>query len=96
MSYNAIFGLQLLAACKIGPDKEELRTTKHRIMNKFIWLIGTSRNALLVVVCGLLGWSFQDKSPVKLIGMRYKLIFLETSFVQSQNKCPTVLTNFYK
>ncbi|CAL1675363.1 unnamed protein product [Lasius platythorax] len=60
--------LRLLAACKIGPDKEELRTTKHRIVNKLIWLIGTSRNALLVVICGLLGWSFQDKSPVKLIG----------------------------
>ncbi|KAL6255982.1 hypothetical protein P5V15_013218 [Pogonomyrmex californicus] len=60
--------LRLLASCKIGPKREELHTTKHRVVNKIIWLIGTSRNALLVVICGLLGWSFHDKSPVRLIG----------------------------
>lgn len=60
--------LRLLAACKIGPDKEELRSTKHRIVNKVLWLIGTSRNAFLVILCGVLGWSFQDNSPFKLIG----------------------------
>ncbi|XP_011689517.1 PREDICTED: sodium-independent sulfate anion transporter [Wasmannia auropunctata] len=60
--------LRLLASWKIGPKKEELRTTKHRVVNKIIWLISTSRNALLVVICGLLGWSFHDNSPVRLIG----------------------------
>ncbi|GAB1868309.1 Sodium-independent sulfate anion transporter-like [Camponotus japonicus] len=60
--------LRLLAACKIGPDKEELRSTKHRIVNKVLWLMGTSRNAFLVILCGVLGWSFQDNSPFKLIG----------------------------
>ncbi|KAL0123340.1 hypothetical protein PUN28_005701 [Cardiocondyla obscurior] len=60
--------LRLLASYKIGPKKEELRTTKHHVVNKIIWLIGTSRNALLVVICGILGWSFQDNSPVRLIG----------------------------
>lgn len=60
--------LRLLATCKIGPDNKELHTTKHRMVNKVIWLIGTSRNALLVVLCGILGWSFQDNSPVQLIG----------------------------
>lgn len=60
--------LRLLASCKIGPKREELHTTKHRVVNKIIWLIGTSRNALLVVICGLLGWSFQDNPPVRLIG----------------------------
>ncbi|XP_012530360.1 sodium-independent sulfate anion transporter isoform X1 [Monomorium pharaonis] len=60
--------LRLLASCKIGPKKEEFHTTKHRVVNKIIWLIGTSRNALLVVICGLVGWSFQDNSPVRLIG----------------------------
>ncbi|XP_071644211.1 sodium-independent sulfate anion transporter isoform X1 [Temnothorax longispinosus] len=60
--------LRLLASCKIGPKKEEHHTTKHRVVNKIIWLIGTSRNALLVVICGLLGWSFQNNSPVRLIG----------------------------
>ncbi|XP_025992190.1 sodium-independent sulfate anion transporter isoform X2 [Solenopsis invicta] len=60
--------LRLLASCKIGPKKEELQTTKHRVANKIIWLIGTSRNALLVVICGVLGWNFQNNSPVRLIG----------------------------
>ncbi|XP_011878239.1 PREDICTED: sodium-independent sulfate anion transporter isoform X2 [Vollenhovia emeryi] len=60
--------LRLLASCKIGPKKEELHTAKHRVVNKIIWLIGTSRNALLVVICGLLGWHFQENSPVRLIG----------------------------
>ncbi|EZA51469.1 Sodium-independent sulfate anion transporter [Ooceraea biroi] len=57
-----------LSSCKIGPKEEEFHTTKHRVVNKFIWLIGTSRNALLVVLCGLLGWSFHENSPVRLIG----------------------------
>jgi len=60
----------MFASCKIGPKEEEFRTTKHRVVNKVIWLIGTSRNALLVVLCGLLGWSFQDNSPIRLIGTR--------------------------
>ena len=52
----------------IGPKDEELRTTKHKIVNKLIWLTGTSRNAILVIVCGILGYSFIDISPFKLIG----------------------------
>lgn len=67
---NAMYGLQLLASCSIGPEKEELRTTKHRVVNKILWLVSTSRNALLVVLCGCLGYSFQEESPVKLIGTR--------------------------
>lgn len=64
----AISELQLLASVQIGPKAEELRTTRHRVVNKIIWLIGTSRNALLVVICGLLGWRLQNQLPVRLIG----------------------------
>ncbi|XP_031838576.1 epidermal stripes and patches isoform X2 [Nomia melanderi] len=60
--------LRLLASYKIGPKDEESQTSKYRIINKVIWLIGTSRNALLVILCGLLGYSFSGKSPFKLIG----------------------------
>ncbi|XP_020282601.1 sodium-independent sulfate anion transporter [Pseudomyrmex gracilis] len=62
-----LLGLRLLSSWKIGSKEEEL-TTRHRIVNKLIWLTGTSRNALLVVVCGLLGWGLQDKLPLRLIG----------------------------
>lgn len=35
-----------------------------------MWLIGTSRNAILVVVCGAIGYVFQSSvsAPFKLIG----------------------------
>ncbi|KZC13813.1 PREDICTED: sodium-independent sulfate anion transporter [Dufourea novaeangliae] len=60
--------LRLLASYKIGPVDEELQTSKYRTINKIIWLIGTSRNAFLVVFCGLLGYSFKGESPFKLVG----------------------------
>ncbi|XP_076648909.1 epidermal stripes and patches [Halictus rubicundus] len=60
--------LRLLASYKIGPKEEELQTPKYRILNKIIWLIGTSRNAFLVIICGVLGYSFSEKSPFKLVG----------------------------
>lgn len=35
-----------------------------------MWLIGTSRNAILVIVCGAIGYVFQSSAsaPFKLIG----------------------------
>ncbi|XP_033334588.2 epidermal stripes and patches isoform X1 [Megalopta genalis] len=60
--------LRLLVAYKIGPKEEEQQTPKYRIINKIIWLIGTSRNAFLVIICGVLGYSFSDRSPFRLIG----------------------------
>ncbi|XP_066582093.1 sodium-independent sulfate anion transporter [Prorops nasuta] len=59
---------RLLSSVRIGPEDEDLRTTKHRVMTKILWLIGTSRNALLVVFCGVLGYSFQGNSPFQLTG----------------------------
>ncbi|XP_076243810.1 epidermal stripes and patches [Calliopsis andreniformis] len=60
--------LRLLASFSISPKDEELQTNKYRIINKIIWLIGTSRNAFLVILCGLLGYSFREESPFKLVG----------------------------
>lgn len=39
-------------------------------MNKFLWLIGTSRNAILVIITGIVGFYFttSGESPFKLIG----------------------------
>lgn len=54
----------------MGPEEDTLKSRKHRIINKFMWLIGTSRNAILVVVCGAIGYVFQSsaQAPFKLIG----------------------------
>lgn len=39
-------------------------------MNKTFWLVGTSRNAILVIVCGFIGYFFCQKGepPFKVIG----------------------------
>lgn len=63
----------MLATIKIGPKDQELQTTKHIVVNKILWLIGTSRNAILLVFCGCLGCWFHATShthtaPFKLIG----------------------------
>ncbi|XP_063231702.1 sodium-independent sulfate anion transporter-like isoform X2 [Bacillus rossius redtenbacheri] len=62
--------LRLLAKVEIGPKEKEKQTWVHRITNKTLWLIGTSRNAIIVIVCGIIGYfSFtENESPLILIG----------------------------
>lgn len=48
-----------------------MKSKWQKLINKTLWLIGTSRNAILVVVCGFLGYSFKSSTgaaPFKLIG----------------------------
>ncbi|XP_066159016.1 sodium-independent sulfate anion transporter-like isoform X2 [Euwallacea fornicatus] len=54
---------------KVGPSKGEL-TGLQMVINKFIWLFATARNAIIVVVCGFIGYSFyaNGESPFTLIG----------------------------
>lgn len=62
--------MRIVAGLKVGPEEDTLKSRKHRIINKFMWLVGTSRNAILVVVCGAIGYVFQSsaQAPFKLIG----------------------------
>ncbi|XP_051174052.1 sodium-independent sulfate anion transporter [Leptopilina boulardi] len=60
--------LRMTTSLSIGPKEEELRTKKQNVINKIIWLTGTSRNALLVIMCGVLGYYFSEKRPFQLIG----------------------------
>lgn len=60
---------------KIGPtDSEDGKGLKtyHKVINKVLWLVGTSRNAILVILCGVLGFYFHSAAtgdaPFKLIG----------------------------
>ncbi|XP_044017323.1 sodium-independent sulfate anion transporter-like isoform X2 [Aphidius gifuensis] len=78
--YDALLGvscivilltLRRIAAIKIGPNQEDCRKTKHRVLTKLIWLFGTSRNAILVIACGVIGYYFGTTnidSPFKIIG----------------------------
>lgn len=61
--------LRAVASVKIGTDEQQRYSTWHKLINKVLWLTGTSRNALLVVICGLVAYSFPlGKNPFHLIG----------------------------
>lgn len=59
--------LQLVAMIKIGSFGNN---TFCKVINKTLWLIGTSRNAILVVISGFIGYSFYTNGPTpfRLIG----------------------------
>ncbi|KAB0793384.1 hypothetical protein PPYR_13004 [Photinus pyralis] len=71
--------MRIVATIKIGPTEvpadekcpeEDKPTIFHKIVNKFLWMFGTSRNAILVVIGGFIGYSFyvNGTPPFKLIG----------------------------
>lgn len=44
--------LRKLAAFQIGPKEDTLKSSAQKWINKTFWLIGTARNAIIVIVCG--------------------------------------------
>ncbi|XP_023247492.1 sodium-independent sulfate anion transporter isoform X2 [Copidosoma floridanum] len=61
--------LRSVASMKFGPDDEHLRSKGQKVVNNFFWLTGTSRNALLVIICGAIAYNFPTgNSPFILIG----------------------------
>jgi sodium-independent sulfate anion transporter 11 len=53
---------------KVGPKDGAQMTAMQRAINKSLWLIGTSRNAILVVICGFIGYHFENTDAIKLTG----------------------------
>lgn len=47
--------LREMSSLNIGPVEESARNIVHKIASKTFWLVGTSRNALLVITCAILG-----------------------------------------
>nr|CAD7202874.1 unnamed protein product [Timema douglasi] len=66
---------QYMTMLKVGPKEPEQQTMMQRVINKSLWLIGTSRNAVLVIICGLVGYqlSQQGEVPFKLIEVSCEL-----------------------
>lgn len=61
--------LRAVASLSIGSEEQQSHSAKHKLVNKFLWLTGTSRNALLVIICGVIAYSFPSgESPFHLIG----------------------------
>ncbi|KAL5282901.1 SLC26A11.2 family protein [Megaselia abdita] len=53
-----LISMKFIGAIKIGPKQENDKNIFQKIINKFIWLCGISRNAIVVVVCIYIGfWS---------------------------------------
>jgi solute carrier family 26 (sodium-independent sulfate anion transporter), member 11 len=51
---------QLLPNIKIGPKHDDEKTAFHKITNKTLWLIGTARNAIIVIAGGALAAYFYE------------------------------------
>jgi sodium-independent sulfate anion transporter 11 len=64
----SLSSFQLLTMVKVGSKDETQLTTAQKVINKSLWLIGTSRNAILVVICGYVGYNFESTDAIKLTG----------------------------
>lgn len=63
--------MRLLPRLKIGPSDADQQSTFQKIVNKTLWLIGTARNAIIVIVCGAIGFAMYvegENPPFKMIG----------------------------
>lgn len=67
--------LQLLVSVQFGvtsakePEGAQ-PSTFQKTINRILWLVGTSRNAILVIICGVIGYVFKadGEAPFALIG----------------------------
>jgi len=53
---------------KIGPKDETQLTRTQKLINKTLWLIGISHNAIIVVICGYTGYKLEHIGAIKLTG----------------------------
>lgn len=67
--YDYSLYLQIVGTFQIGSSSSEPKPYQ-KAFNSCIWLIGTARNAILVIVCGFIGYSFclNGPPPFKVIG----------------------------
>lgn len=57
---------------KLGEKSAEGPSTRQKVLTKCMWLLGTCRNAIVVILTGVLGYWFvttKGSSPVRLMGM---------------------------
>lgn len=58
--------MRLLATTKIGPEEDHLKSCCHKVFNKFIWLVGTARNAIIVIMTGLITYLLHQTARAEL------------------------------
>ncbi|XP_065722018.2 sodium-independent sulfate anion transporter [Drosophila suzukii] len=63
--------MRSLSSCRIGPAEDAECSSLQRVVNKVIWIVGTARNAILVVVCCFMGYllhSEEHGAPFRVVG----------------------------
>lgn len=63
--------MRLLVTKQIGPKEDQLKSRCQKMINKTIWLIGTARNAILVVLTGMISYLMhqsQQDADLQVIG----------------------------
>lgn len=56
---------------KLGEKEDDGPSTRQKVVTKCMWMVGSCRNAIVVIATGVLGYWFvatQGISPVKLMG----------------------------
>ncbi|XP_026750250.2 sodium-independent sulfate anion transporter [Galleria mellonella] len=63
--------MRKIGMIKLGAGNENGPSTRQKVLTKVMWLLGTCRNAIVVVLSGVLGFWFvaaHGASPVRLMG----------------------------
>ncbi|RVE44146.1 hypothetical protein evm_011193 [Chilo suppressalis] len=63
--------MRKIGMIQLGQKSDDGPNTRQKALNKCMWLLGTCRNAIVVVATGILGYWFvstQGESPVRLMG----------------------------
>lgn len=61
--------MRLLPNIKIGPKNDDEKNVFHKIVNKTLWLVGTARNAIIVVIGGAIAAYFYNKGNEDMLIM---------------------------
>lgn len=59
--------MRLLVTIKIGPKEDEMKSSLHKLINKMIWLIGTARNAILVILTAMITYLLHQSGQNDLL-----------------------------
>lgn len=58
--------MRLLVTKQIGPKEDQMKSGLQKVINKIIWLIGTARNAILVILTGMISYLMHQSHQADL------------------------------
>jgi sodium-independent sulfate anion transporter 11 len=73
----SLFSFQFLTTVKIGPKDGTPLNTTQKVVNKTIWLVGTTRNIIIMIITMVIGYLLEDSKPFYLTG-KYHVIKIYT------------------